>query len=234
MNLARMGNGFLQENEPWKKVNDQPEEVQNILFSALQITAAIAHLSEPFLPFMASKLKKMLQISDLDWDKVNISDDVYLIPSGHEIGKSELLFEKIEDETIQKQLDKLEATKTQNDQDNKKVEPQKELISYEQFSAMDIRTGTILEAEKVAKANKLLKLKIDVGMDVRTIVSGIAEYFSPEEIIGQRVCVLANLSPRNLRGIDSEGMILMTESKDGKLKFVVPQGDDVGNGETVR
>jgi methionyl-tRNA synthetase len=234
MNLARLGNGFLQENEPWKKVGEQPEEVQNIMFAAIQITAALAHLAEPFLPFMSAKLKKMLLISDTPWDEVTVSEGHYLIASGHQLGASELLFDKIEDEAIQKQLDKLEATKMQNVLDQKVVEPQKELITYEQFAAMDIRIGTILEAEKVAKANKLLKLTVEVGIDTRTIVSGIAEHFSPEEIIGQKVNVLVNLAPRNLRGIDSHGMILMTESKDGKLKFVAPIGEDIPSGATVR
>lgn len=234
MNLARLGNGFLQENEPWKKVGVQPEEVQNIMFAAIQITAALAHLAAPFLPFMSAKLKKMLQISDTPWDEVTVSEGHYLIVAGHELGASELLFDKIEDEAIQKQLDKLEATKMQNVLDQKVVEPQKELITYEQFAAMDIRIGTIVEAEKVAKANKLLKLTVAVGIDTRTIVSGIAEHFTPEEIIGQQVQVLVNLAPRNLRGIDSHGMILMTESKDGKLKFVAPQGEDIPDGATVR
>jgi methionyl-tRNA synthetase len=233
MNLARLGNGFLQENEPWKKVNEQPEEVQNIMFTALQITAALSHLSEPFLPFMATQLKNMLQITDKNWDEISVLEGNFLIPSGHQIGTAHLLFEKIEDEAIQKQLDKLEATKMQNEIDNKTVEPQKELITFEQFSAMDIRIGTILEAEKVAKANKLLKLTVDTGVDVRTIVSGIAEHFTPEEVVGQKVQVLVNLAPRNLRGIDSHGMILMTETKDGKLKFIAPVGD-VDNGATVR
>jgi methionyl-tRNA synthetase len=234
MNLARLGNGFLQENEPWKKVGEQPEEVQNIMFAAIQITAALAHLAEPFLPFMSAKLKKMLLISDTPWDEVTVSEGHYLIAAGHQLGASELLFDKIEDEAIQKQLDKLEATKMQNVLDQKVVEPQKELITYEQFAAMDIRIGTIVEAEKVAKANKLLKLTVAVGIDTRTIVSGIAEHFTPEGIIGQQVQVLVNLAPRNLRGIDSHGMILMTESKDGKLKFVAPQGEDIPDGATVR
>ena len=234
MNLARLGNGFLQENEPWKKVGEQPEEVQNIMFAAIQITAALAHLAEPFLPFMSAKLKKMLLISDTPWDEVTVSEGHYLIAAGHQLGASELLFDKIEDEAIQKQLDKLEVTKMQNVLDQKVVEPQKELITYEQFAAMDIRIGTIVEAEKVAKANKLLKLTVAVGIDTRTIVSGIAEHFTPEEIIGQQVQVLVNLAPRNLRGIDSHGMILMTESKDCKLKFVAPQGEDIPDGATVR
>lgn len=234
MQIARLGNGFLQEQEPWKKINEQPEEVQNILFASLQITAALAYVSEPFLPFTADKLKKMLQISDLAWDDVRIDAQKPLMATGHQIGAAQLLFDKIEDDVIQRQLDKLTATKVQNELDNKTVTPQKDLISYEQFAAMDIRIGTILEAEKVAKANKLLKLTVDVGTDVRTIVSGIAEHFSPEEIIGKRVSVLVNLAPRNLRGIDSNGMILMTETKAGKLSFVLPENEGVVNGTEVR
>jgi methionyl-tRNA synthetase len=234
MNLARLGNKYLADQEPWKKINNDPERVQTIIFTAIQIVASLSVLSEPFLPFTSKKIKKMLQISDTPWDEVTVSEGHYLIAAGHQLGTSELLFDKIEDEAIQKQLDKLEATKMQNVLDNKVVEPQKELISYEQFAAMDIRIGTILEAEKVAKANKLLKLTVAVGIDTRTIVSGIAEHFTPEEIIGQQVQVLVNLAPRNLRGIDSHGMILMTESKDGKLKFVAPQGEDIPDGATVR
>jgi methionyl-tRNA synthetase len=210
------------------------------MFTALQITAALSHLSEPFLPFMATQLKNMLQITDKNWDEISVIEGNFLIPSGHQIGTAHLLFEKIEDEAIQKQIDKLEATKMQNEKspslnfpEGKGIEPQKELITYEQFSVMDIRIGTILEAEKVAKANKLLKLTVDTGVDVRTIVSGIAEHFTPEEVVGQKVQVLVNLAPRNLRGIDSHGMILMTETKDGKLRFVAPVGD-VDNGATVR
>lgn len=234
MQIARLGNGFLQEQEPWKKINEQPEQVQNILFAALQITAALAYLSEPFLPFTAAKLKKMLQIPELSWNDVKIDAQKPLMAAGHQIGAAQLLFDKIEDDVIQRQLDKLTATKVQNELDNKTVTPQKDLITYEQFAAMDIRIGTILEAEKVAKANKLLKLTIDVGTDVRTIVSGIAEHFSPEEIIGKRVSVLVNLAPRNLRGIDSNGMILMTETKAGKLTFVLPENEGVANGAEVR
>ena len=156
-----------------------------------------------------------------------------LILEGHQIGEAELLFAKIEDEEIQKQIDKLEATKVANKADNKMAELQKETIQYDDFAKMDIRVGTILEAEKMPKANKLLILKIDTGIDVRTIVSGIAESFSPEEIIGKRVTVLVNLAPRNLRGVDSEGMILMTTNSEGKLVFVNPDADGVANGETI-
>jgi len=190
-------------------------------------------LSEPFLPFTAAKLKKMLSITEgsLNWNDITLKTD--LLPAGSTIGQAELLFAKIEDEEIQKQVERLEATKTANKAENKVAEPQKDLITYEDFSKMDIRTGTILEAEKMPKANKLLVLKVDTGIDVRTIVSGIAESFTPEEVVGRRVTVLVNLAPRNLRGVDSQGMILMTQNAEGKLVFVNPDTDGVGNGEVI-
>jgi len=233
MNLARMGNVFLQEQEPWKKIKENPEEVKGIMFVAIQIAAAIAHLSEPFLPFSAKKLRNMLHIDLKNWDEVVLSEKEDLIASGHQINASELLFEKIEDEAIQQQLDKLEATKVQNEHDNKVLEPQKDTVTFDDFVGMDIRIGTIIEAEKVAKTKKLLKLKVDVGIDTRTVVSGIAESFSAEEIIGQQVCVLVNLAPRKIRGIESQGMILMTDTKEGKLSFLAPSNKDVTNGERV-
>jgi methionyl-tRNA synthetase len=167
----------------------------------------------------------------LNWN--TIAQTSALILAGHQIGEAELLFAKIEDEEIQKQIDKLEATKTANKAENKIAEPQKEEIQFEDFAKMDIRTGTILEAEKMPKANKLLILKIDTGIDVRTIVSGIAESFKPEDIIGKKVTVLVNLAPRNLRGVESQGMILMTTNAEGKLVFVNPDTDGVANGETI-
>ena len=166
----------------------------------------------------------------LSWNDISENSD--LIPAGHKIGEAELLFAKIEDEEIQKQIDKLEATKTANKAENKKAEPQKDLIQYEDFAKMDLRVGTILEAEKMPKANKLLVLKVDTGIDVRTIVSGIAESFTPEEIVGRKVTVLVNLAPRALRGVESKGMILMTNNAEGKLVFVNPDAE-VGNGETI-
>jgi methionyl-tRNA synthetase len=202
------------------------------MYVALQIAAALSSLCEPFLPFTATKLSRILKIeTKIDWKTVSETSE--LIPAGHQIGEAELLFAKIEDEEIQKQIDKLEATKVANKADNKMAEPQKETIQYDDFAKIDLRVGTILEAEKMPKANKLLILKIDTGIDVRTIVSGIAESFSPEEIIGKRVTVLVNLAPRNLRGVDSEGMILMTTNTDGKLVFVNPDTDGVANGETI-
>ena len=236
MNVARLGNKYLADEEPWKVIKDNPERVQTQMYVALQIAAALSSLCEPFLPFTAAKLSKILKLeTKIDWKTVSETSE--LIPSGHQIGEAELLFAKIEDEEIQKQMDKLEATKVANKEEIASslamTEPQKETIQYDDFSKIDLRVGTILEAEKMPKANKLLILKIDTGIDVRTIVSGIAESFSPEAIIGKRVTVLVNLAPRNLRGVDSEGMILMTNNAEGKLVFVNPDSDGVANGETI-
>jgi methionyl-tRNA synthetase len=236
MNVARLGNKYLADEEPWKVIKDNPERVQTQMYVALQIAAALSSLCEPFLPFTAAKLSRILKIeTKIDWKTVSQTSE--LIPSGHQIGEAELLFAKIEDEEIQKQIDKLEATKAANKEEIASslamIEPQKETIQYDDFAKIDLRVGTILEAEKMPKANKLLILKIDTGIDVRTIVSGIAESFSPEEIIGKRVTVLVNLAPRNLRGVDSEGMILMTTNAEGKLVFVNPDSDGVANGETI-
>ena len=236
MNVARLGNKYLADEEPWKVIKDNPERVQTQMYVALQIAAALSSLCEPFLPFTAAKLSRILKIeTKIDWKTVSQTSE--LIPSGHQIGEAELLFAKIEDEEIQKQIDKLEATKMANKEEIASslamTEPQKETIQYDDFAKIDLRVGTILEAEKMPKANKLLILKIDTGIDIRTIVSGIAESFSPEEIIGKRVTVLVNLAPRNLRGVDSEGMILMTTNAEGKLVFVNPDSDGVANGETI-
>lgn len=232
MNLARLGNKYLADEEPWKVIKQDEERVKTIMYVALQISTALAVLSEPFLPFTATKLKNMLVIDvDLKWNDVGTKEN--LLPAGHQINKGELLYSKIEDETIQKQLDKLEATKKANEQMNKEVTPQKDTINFDDFTKLDMRVGTIIEAEKMPKAKKLLVLKVDTGLDVRTIVSGIAESFTPEEIIGKKVTVLVNLAPRALRGVESEGMILMTENTDGKLVFVNPDTDGVGNGETI-
>jgi len=235
MNVSRLGNKYLADEEPWKMIKTDPARVQTQMYVALQIAAALSSLCEPFLPFTSKKLLKMLNLDINNW---NLDfEDWNLLPAGHQIGEAELLFAKIEDEEIQKQIDKLEATKTANKDEIaaslSKTEPQKETIQYDDFAKMDLRVGTILEAEKMPKANKLLILKIDTGIDVRTIVSGIAESFSPEEIVGKRVTVLVNLAPRNLRGVESQGMILMTNNAEGKLVFVNPDSDGVGNGETI-
>ncbi|MEN2414681.1 methionine--tRNA ligase [Flavobacterium mesophilum] len=231
MNVARLGNKYLADEEPWKVMKDNPERVKTQMYVALQIAAALSVLAEPFLPFTAAKLSRILKNEgNLKW--ADVAENSELIASGHKIGEAELLFAKIEDEEIQKQIDKLEATKTANLAENKQAEPQKDLIQYEDFAKMDIRIGTILEAEKMPKAKKLLVLKVDTGIDVRTIVSGIAESFSPEEVIGRRVSVLVNLAPKDLRGVDSQGMILMTTNAEGKLVFVNPDAD-APNGATV-
>jgi methionyl-tRNA synthetase len=235
MNVARLGNKYLADEEPWKLIKENPERVKTQMFVALQIATALSILAEPFLPFTSEKLKRMLGVHPSphdvnDWNEVAKEQTIF--SPGTKIGEAELLFTKIEDEEIQKQIDKLEATKTMNKAENKKAEPQKELIQYDDFAKMDLRVGTILEAEKMPKANKLLILKVDTGLDVRTIVSGIAESFSPEEVIGKKVTVLVNLAPRNLRGTESQGMILMTNNAEGKLVFLNPDSE-AGNGETI-
>jgi methionyl-tRNA synthetase len=231
MNLARLGNKYLADEEPWKVIKLEEERVQTIMYVALQIAAALSVLSKPFLPFTSDTLKNILNIDEnLSWE--NVSENEVLMASNHQINKAALLFSKIEDKTMEAQVEKLQATKIANEQENKVVAPQKETIDFDDFTKLDIRIGTILEAEKVAKTKKLLKLKVDVGIDVRTIVSGIAESFSPEEIIGQQVAVLVNLAPRKIRGVESQGMILMADTPDGKLAFVEPE-KVVKNGQEV-
>jgi methionyl-tRNA synthetase len=236
MNLARLGNKYLADEEPWKVIKQDEERVKTIMFVALQIATALAVLSEPFLPFTSNKLKAILNVNlsaveGLKWNDVSTKQT--LLQAGYNINKAELLFRKVEDQEIEAQLAKLEATKKANEQMNKAVEPQKDTITFDDYSKLDMRVGTIIEAEKMAKAKKLLVLKVDTGIDVRTIVSGIAESFTPEEIVGKQVTVLVNLAPRALRGVESEGMILMTENADGKLVFVNPDMDGVANGEGI-
>jgi methionyl-tRNA synthetase len=230
MNLARLGNKYLADAEPWKLIKTDEERVKTILNIGLQIASNLAILAQPFLPFSSQKLFKMLNWEVQDWDKAGTLN---LLPLGHQLNEATLLFEKIEDSEINAQIQKLMDSKIVNEQAAMKAEEAKPNVSFEQFSAMDIRIGTILEAEKVAKTKKLLKLKIDTGLDQRIIVSGIAEYFEPEEIIGKQVSVLLNLEPREIKGILSQGMILMAENSDGNLSFVAPS---VGlkNGSVVR
>lgn len=230
MNLARLGNKYLTENEPWKTFKTDIKRTETVLNISLQICANLAILMEPFVQFSAKKLQQMLNLNSLKWFEAGNCE---LLKVGQEIQPAELLFERIEDADIQKQLNKLEASKKANAINNAEVTPQKPNVSFEDFSAMDIRVGTILEAEKVTKTKKLLKLTIDTGIDKRTIVSGIAEYFSPEEIIGKQVSVLVNLAPKNLKGIESQGMILMAENADGELCFVEPQ-KQFKNGSTIK
>ncbi len=232
MNLARLGNKYLADEEPWKVIKTDPERVKTVMYVTLQIATGLSIVCEPFLPFTSIKLKGILNISEsVAWDE--IAETEALIAANYQIGKAELLFAKIEDNEIEAQLQKLEATKLANEAENKTVEPQKETIQFDDFTKLDMRVGTILEAVKVPKTKKLLQLKVDVGLDVRTIVSGIAESFKPEDIIGQKVTVLVNLTPRVLKGIESQGMILMTDTPDGKLAFIEPENDSVANGEQI-
>ncbi len=229
MNLARLGNKYLTDNEPWKIFKTDPQRVETILNISLQITANLSIVAEPFLPFTAEKLLGMLNLKPLKWEDAGSAD---ILPDGHQLGKPAFLFEKIEDADVEKQVQKLLDTKKANEA-AAPAAPQKEEITYDDFVKMDIRTGTILEAEKVPKTKKLLKLKIDTGIDQRTVVSGISEYFNPEDIVGKQVSILVNLAPRKLRGIESQGMILMAEDKDGKLVFVSPT-EKVSNGSEVK
>ena len=233
MNLARLGNKYLADEEPWKLVKDQPERTQTVLYVALQLASALGILSEPFLPFTAGKLKTMLGLSEeLDWKAVSEKEE--LLAAGEQLQENQLLFQKIEDKTIEAQLQKLEDTRKMNEASTTAlVEEQKETIQFDDFTKLDMRVGTILEAEKMPKADKLLVLKVDTGLDIRTIVSGIAQSFNPEEIVGQQVTVLVNLAPRKLRGVESQGMILMTENADGKLVFVQPAENNVTAGKTI-
>lgn len=230
INLARLGNKYLADTEPWKVIKTDPERVKTTMNISLQITANLTILLEPFLPFSMEKLRGWLNLGKKAWQEAGNQD---LLLPGHKIGKPSLLFEKIEDEDIKRQIDKLMASKELNDLSSEKTIPSKDLISFDDFSKIDIRTATVLEAEKVPKTTKLLKLKIDTGLDVRTIVSGIAEYFDPQSLIGKQISVVANLEPRKIRGIESKGMILMAEDKDGKLVLVSPT-DKVSNGSTIK
>lgn len=238
MNMARLGNKYLADEEPWKLIKTDPERVKTVMYIALQIATALAVASEPFLPFTSEKLKRMLQLGAITWESLK-TNATELLKAGHRIGTAELLFEKIEDVAIEKQLQRLENTKLANQQEAQAnteitVAPQKELISYDDFAKMDIRIGTILEAEKMPKADKLLILKVDTGIDQRTIVSGIAQSFAPEEIIGKKVTVLVNLAPRKLRGVESQGMILMVENSEGKYTFINPDAEGIANGTEVK
>ncbi|HYK76442.1 MAG TPA: methionine--tRNA ligase [Daejeonella sp.] len=230
MNLARLGNKYLAEEEPWKVIKTDEERVKTVLNLSLQIAANLAILAQPFLPFTAEKLSGMLNLDLQSWEQAGRGD---LLAAGHQLNEAVLLFEKIEDSAIQQQIQKLMDTKIANEQAQIELPEAKANINFDQFAAMDVRVGTILAAEKVAKTKKLLKLTIDTGIDQRTIVSGIAECFSPEEIIGKQVSILINLEPREIKGILSQGMILMAENPEGKLSFVAP-GGTLANGSVIR
>ena len=229
MNLARLGNKYLADQEPWKIIKVDPTRVETIMNIALQIAATLATVSEPFLPHSALKLRTILNITNpTEWNAVATTED--LLIAGHVIGSQELLFAKVEDSSIQAQLERLEDTKKNNAEANFELTPVKENISFEQFNAMDLRTGTVIEAEKIKKTKKLLNLKVDLGFEIRTIVSGIAESYTPEEMIGKKVTVLANLASRTIKGVESQGMLLMTENKEGKLIVIGPEDATIDNG----
>ena len=230
MNLARFGNQYLQIEEPWKTIKTDPEKAANSLFIAAQIAVGLAQICEPFLPFSAEKLQKMFNVSQLSWSE--IKEEKVLIKTGHQINEASLLFSKIEDETIEFQIQKLENTKESNKKTNPKANPMKDEIQFDDFTKIDLRTATILTAEKVEKADKLLKFSVDTGVDVRTVVSGVAESFTPEECVGKQVMILLNLAPRKIRGIESQGMLLLTNNAEGKLVFVTPT-ETVDNGVEI-
>ena len=281
MNLARLGNKYLTDTEPWKVAKNDLDRTASILNVSLQMCAALGIVFEPFLPFSAEKLRRMLNVGVIagtdhrageegtcgvnifksgecaalhtigsvdapeSFEGLSLSwNDLFsarILPAGHEIGQAQLLFEKIEDEMIAPQIERLEAIRKAREEAEAaaaaaeaaaKVEPQKEECSFEDFEKMDIRTATVLEAERVPKTDKLLKLTIDTGIDTRTIVSGIAEYYSPEEMVGKQICILANLAPRKIRGIESKGMILMARQGDGKMRFVTP-AETLNNGAQI-
>lgn len=230
INIARLGNKYLADTEPWKVIKSDPARTATILNIALQITTNLAIASEPFMPFTSVKLLKMLNKNGFNWDLIGTPN---LLAAAHQLGNAELLFDKIEDETIEAQLAKLEATKQANIVANATIEPQKETIQFDDFSKLDIRVSRVLAAEKVAKTQKLLKLTVDTGLDTRTIVSGIAEYYTPQEMVGKQIMVLVNLAPRMLKNIESQGMILMASDPTGKLVLAsptqqMPEGSTIG------
>ena len=233
MQIARTGNKYISDSEPWKLAKTDITRTATILNVCLQLCADLAIAFEPFTPFACERLRKMLNVSALDWDQLGGSD---IVRAGHQLGEAELLFAKIEDDAIQKQLDRLAAIRAEKEAEAraelaKQVVPQKEECSFEDFGKMDIRTATVLEAERVPKTDKLLKLTIDTGIDRRVIVSGIAEYYTPEQMTGKQICILANLKPRVIKGIESQGMILMARQADGTMRFITPEQTVVNGAE---
>ena len=234
MNLARLGNKYISDTEPWKVAKTDMDRCASILYNSLQLCADIAVACEPFLPFSMERLANMLKLENREWENIG---NVETLESGHEIGQAELLFAKVEDAQIEAQIAKLEAARAANEAAEAAAHPMlpekaKEQCSFEDFEKMDIRTATVLEAERVPKTDKLLHLKIDTGLDTREIVSGIAEYYTPEEMVGKQICILANLTPRKIRGIESKGMILMARQADGKMRIVSPE-EPLANGACI-
>jgi len=230
MNIARLGNKYLADTEPWKMAKTDMDRVSTILNISLQICANCAIAFEPFLPFTAQKLRYMLGESRADWDLLGTS---HILNEGHVLNEAQLLFDKIEDAEVEAQVSKLQATKVANQAEQKPAcEPQKPACTFDDFTKMDIRTATVLEAERVPKTDKLLKLTIDTGIDTRSIVSGIAEYYTPEQMVGKQICILANLEPRKIKGIESQGMILMAKEPNGNMRFLRPD-EPLANGAVV-
>ena len=237
MNLARVGNKYISDTEPWAVAKTDKERTATILYTSIQLCASLSVAFAPFLPFSVEKLNRILNIQPLGWDDFGRSD---LLPVGHKLNQAELLFSKIEDAEIEKQVKRLADIKAAREAAEKaaaaaaapKVEPAKEACTFDEFVKMDIRTATVLAAERVPKTDKLLKLTIDTGLDQRTIVSGIAQYYTPEEMVGKQICILANLQPRVIRGIESKGMILMAKQIDGTMRIVTPE-QRLANGSTV-
>ena len=230
INVARLGNKYLADEEPWKTIKTDEERVKTVLNVSLQIASHLAILAQPFLPFTAESLFSMLNLTNKDWESAR---NQTLLNPGHQLGETKLLFEKITDEQVQFQLDKLEKARLENAKTDNQATPAKSNITFDDFNAIDIRTGKIIAAEKVPKTKKLLKLTIDTGLDQRTVVSGIAEFYDPEAIIGKQVSILINLEPRTIKGIESQGMILMAEDSNGKLSFVAPS-DALQAGSVIR
>lgn len=222
MNLARIGNKYLADMEPWKLAKTDMARVETILNISLQITANLAIAFEPFLPFSVKKIRQFINMENLTWDQLGRID---LLPAGHPLNPSELLFAKIEDETIEKQIQKLLDTKKANEATEVKVAPQKPNVAFDDFAKLDLRVGTVLECIKMPKADKLLQFLIDDGMSKRTIISGIAAWYKPEDLVGKQVCFIANLEPRKLKGVESQGMLLSVEDKDGTLSLIQPPKD---------
>ena len=231
MNLARIGNKYLADTEPWKLAKTDMPRVATILNLALQITANLAIAFEPFLPFSAEKLRGMLHMGPCDWNMLGCTD---ILPVGAELGKPELLFEKIDDSVIEAQVNKLLETKKANELKNHKAAPVRENVPFDDFMKLDIRVGKVLDCQKVPKADKLLQFRIDDGLGGRTIVSGIAKHYKPEDLIGKNVCFVANLEPRKLKGIESQGMILSAEDADGRLIVITPAADEIAPGSEVK
>ena len=232
MQLARLGNKYLADEEPWKQIKTDAVRVQTIMHTALQVTAGLAVLSEPFLPHTTQKLKKMLHLDALGLDWQNIATAQELLPKDHQLGEVQLLFQRIEDASIEAQIQKLETT--QNDTSAMTFEPQKESIPFDTFAALDLRVGEIKTAQRVPKTDKLMQMEVDLGYEQRTIVSGIAQHFDAASLIGKKVSVVANLAPRKIRGVQSQGMLLLAEDAEGQLIFMSPEDSNLPNGAVIR